>query len=181
MSVGAQTVAPFAPLGFLSPRDLDAPESPQGFPVNTTAARRRVVDAARSPDYRLTVTGAVDRTLSFDLDELRGLPQHEAELPVACVEGWSTSARWTGVRVRDLLAMAGAADGAHCRVVSLQQGGLYRSSYLNGNFTTDPDTLLALRINGEELHIDHGYPVRLIAPNRPGVWQTKWVTEVRVS
>ncbi len=38
--------------------------------------------------------------------------------------------------------------------------------------------LLALRLNGENLHIDHGYPVRLIAPNRPGVMQTKWLRQV---
>jgi DMSO/TMAO reductase YedYZ molybdopterin-dependent catalytic subunit len=44
----------------------------------------------------------------------------------------------------------------------------------------DRDTLLALELNGEPLHPDHGYPVRLIAPNRPGVLQTKWLTRVRV-
>ena len=180
VSVGAQTVAPFGPLGFLSPRDLDHPESPQGFPVNSSAARRRVVDSARSADYRLRVTGAVPEELVLDLEEVRGLPMHEAELPIACVEGWSKSARWRGVRVRDLLEVAGAPSGAECRIISLQQRGLYRSSYLNGDFTRDPDTLLALQINGEVLHVDHGFPVRLIAPNRPGVWQTKWVTEVRV-
>ena len=180
VSVGAQTVQPFEAAGLLAPRDLDAPASPQGFPVNTSAARRRVVDAARSPDYRLRVTGNVQRELRFDLDELRAMAQHSADLPIACVEGWSKSARWTGIRVRDLLARAGARDGAECRVVSLQRRGLYRSSYLNTDIAHDRDTLLALQINGEELHIDHGYPVRLIAPNRPGVWQTKWVTEVRV-
>ena len=180
VSVGAQTVQPFEAVGLLAPRDLDASASPQGFPVNTSAARRRVVDAARSPDYRLTVTGNVSRELRFDLDELRAMTQHDAVLPIACVEGWSKSARWTGVRVRDLLARAGARGGAECQVVSLQRRGLYRTSYLNEHVAHDPDTLLALQINGEDLHIDHGFPVRLIAPNRPGVWQTKWVTEVQV-
>jgi DMSO/TMAO reductase YedYZ molybdopterin-dependent catalytic subunit len=42
----------------------------------------------------------------------------------------------------------------------------------------DPDTLLALEVNGSPLHIQHGYPVRLIGPNRPGVQQTKWVGKV---
>ena len=42
-------------------------------------------------------------------------------------------------------------------------------------------TLLALRCNGEVLHIDHGYPTRLIAPNRSGVLQTKWVGRLEVS
>ena len=180
VSVGAQTVQAFEPFGLLAPRDLDDPRSPQGFPVNSSARRRGVVEVARSPGYRLRVTGAVEEELELTLADVRTLPMHEAELPIACVEGWSKSARWTGVRVRDLLEMAGAGPDAEARVVSLQRGGLYRSSYLNPNFTGDPDTLLALGINGDELHVDHGYPIRLIAPNRPGVWQTKWVTEVRV-
>ena len=45
----------------------------------------------------------------------------------------------------------------------------------------DADTLLALRLNGEPLHLDHGFPVRLIGPNRPGVMQTKWVGRLVVS
>ena len=42
-----------------------------------------------------------------------------------------------------------------------------------------PLTLLATRLNGQVLDADHGYPVRLIAPDRPGVLQTKWVQRVR--
>jgi DMSO/TMAO reductase YedYZ molybdopterin-dependent catalytic subunit len=41
-------------------------------------------------------------------------------------------------------------------------------------------TLLALRVNGEVLHPDHGFPCRIIAPSRPGVLQTKWVTRLEV-
>jgi len=41
--------------------------------------------------------------------------------------------------------------------------------------------MLALELNGAPLHIDHGFPVRLIGPNRPGVQQTKWVTSVVVT
>ncbi len=178
-SVGSQSIAPLAPIGFLSPRDLDL--GVQGLPVNSSARRRRVVEAATSPDYRLTVTGAVPQDLVLTLDELRALDQHEATLPIACVEGWSKSAHWRGVRLRDLLAIAGAGEGAECTVRSLQQRGAFRTSTVNRNHAGDRDTLLALELNGEVLHLDHGYPVRLIAPNRPGVDQTKWVTEVRVS
>jgi DMSO/TMAO reductase YedYZ molybdopterin-dependent catalytic subunit len=44
----------------------------------------------------------------------------------------------------------------------------------------DPWTLIALRLGGEPLALDHGYPARLIAPNRPGVMQTKWVGRITV-
>ena len=56
----------------------------------------------------------------------------------------------------------------------------YRLSVLPGEHTKDPLTLLALRLNGEVLDLDHGYPARIIAPSRPGVLQTKWVSRLEV-
>ena len=111
---------------------------------------------------------------------MRALPQYEVELPIACVEGWSKSARWTGVRVVDLLERAGAPAHARVQVVSLQLRGGYRVSEMGHEHARDPLTLLALRLNGEELAPDHGYPARLIAPDRPGVLQTKWVGRLEV-
>ena len=64
--------------------------------------------------------------------------------------------------------------------MSLQQARSYRTSDLNHWQAHDPDTLLALLVNGEELDIDHGYPLRLIGPDRPGVMQTKWVDRLVV-
>jgi DMSO/TMAO reductase YedYZ molybdopterin-dependent catalytic subunit len=148
---------------------------PQGLPVNKTAAGARVVEAATAPGYRLLVEGAVDRRIELSLAELRRLPQREATLPIACVEGWSASARWRGVPVRELLAVAGAGPAAEVEVESLQPRGLYRYSVLNREQAADPDTLLALELDDKVLHVDHGFPVRLIGPNRPGVSQTKWV------
>lgn len=110
----------------------------------------------------------------------RRVGQREATLPIACVEGWSQSARWRGVPVRELLAAAGARPGARVDVRSLQSGGLYRSSTVDPGQADDPDTLIALRLDGEEAALDHGYPARLIGPNRPGVMQTKWVSTLVV-
>jgi hypothetical protein len=171
-----QTEHPLRALSLPGPRDPAV--GPQGFPVNKSAVGAGVVAAATDPAFRLTVDGRVGRPLSLSLDDLRSQPQHEATLPIACVEGWSASARWRGVRVRDLLDMAGAPPGARARVVSLQARSRYRTSDLHAGQLDDPDTLLAIEVNGEPLHLDHGYPLRLIAPNRPGVQQTKWVTRV---
>jgi DMSO/TMAO reductase YedYZ molybdopterin-dependent catalytic subunit len=173
-----QTVAPLRKLALLAPRRPDA--GPQGFPVNRTAAGAGVVNTARSPDYRLTVDGKVRRRLTLTREELRTLPQNEATLPISCVEGWSTTQRWRGVRVRDLLERVGAASDAGVRVHSLQPRRSYRTSDLNRWQAHDPDTLLALEVNGQTLDIDHGFPLRLIGPNRPGVQQTKWVTRLDV-
>jgi DMSO/TMAO reductase YedYZ molybdopterin-dependent catalytic subunit len=173
-----QTFKPLNFLAVLAPRRPDV--GPQGFPVNKSAAGARVTDSARDPKYRLTVEGRVGRRMSLSLSDLRALPQHEATLPIACVEGWSASARWRGVRVRDLLQMAGADDDATVLVESMQPRGLYKRSELNPSHAGDSDTLLALEVNGEVLHFDHGYPLRLIGPNRPGVMQTKWVNRLVV-
>ncbi len=172
------TVSPLRELALLSPRRPDL--GPQSLPVNRTAAAAGVLATATADDYRLTVTGRVRTPLSLSLADLQALPQSDAELAIACVEGWSASALWSGVRVSDLLRAAGAAPDRRVRVQSLQQRGGYRSSDLDRARTQDPLSLLALRVRGEPLHVDHGFPVRLIAPNRPGVLQTKWVHEVVV-
>ena len=65
-------------------------------------------------------------------------------------------------------------------VESIQADGPYRMSRLDAPHAADPLTLIALQLHGEALHVDHGYPARLIAPNRPGVMQTKWVQRVLV-
>ena len=173
-----QTYAPLRKLALLAPRRPDV--GPQGFPVNRTARAAGVLESAHAADYRLEVTGRGATTMTFDLDALQAMAQHRATLPIACVEGWSTTQDWEGVRLRDLLRLVGAPEDATVRVESLQQRRSYRSSIVDGAQTADPDTLLALRVNGEPLDIDHGYPLRLIGPNRPGVMQTKWVTRVVV-
>jgi DMSO/TMAO reductase YedYZ molybdopterin-dependent catalytic subunit len=174
-----QTFRPLRNLALFAPRRPDI--GPQGIPVNKSAMGARVIPAARSADYRLTVGGSVTKPLSLTREQLLALPQHTADLPIACVEGWSAGAEWTGVRVRDLIALAGGdPDNATAEVRSLQQRSVYKTSQLNEQHVRDVDTMLALAINGEPLHLDHGYPCRLVAPNRPGVQQTKWVTHLEV-
>ncbi len=154
-------------------------EGPAGIPINVTARAAGVTASALSRDFELTVVHA-GATRTFTRTELAALSQTSAELPIACVEGWSASGLWTGVRLRDLLDLVGAPRGRDVHVVSLQERGTYRQSTLPHQFADDDLTLLALGLNGEPLALDHGYPCRLIAPNRPGVLQTKWVTHLEV-
>jgi DMSO/TMAO reductase YedYZ molybdopterin-dependent catalytic subunit len=106
------------------------------------------------------------------------MPQTTARLPIACVEGWSVSADWSGVPLQVLLDLAEVPPDTRLRAVSLEQNWLYASSPIGPSVARDPLTLLALRLNGEPLDLDHGYPLRLIAPNRPGVHQTKWLARI---
>ncbi|HEY1279493.1 MAG TPA: molybdopterin-dependent oxidoreductase [Acidimicrobiales bacterium] len=173
-----QTVYPLRHLALLAPRRPD--RGVQGFPVNQTATEAGVgaIDAAA---YRLRVDGAVSTPLELTLDDLGRLPMRTATLPIACVEGWSATRQWTGVPLRDLVAMAGASSDRSATVVSAEARGRYRTSPVNRGQLADRDTILALLVDGEPLAPDHGFPVRLIGPNRPGVQQTKWVTEVIVA
>ncbi|MFJ9339678.1 molybdopterin-dependent oxidoreductase [Streptomyces sp. NPDC101733] len=170
-----QAFTPLKALDLLGPRHPD--HGQQGLPVNRTAVAAGVgPDQLR--DWRLEVRGPKPYTLT--LPELRALPRTRAALPIACVEGWSAQATWSGVRVRDLLALAGAPSGAGLRVTSLEASGAYRVMEMGREYAEDPLTLLALELDGRVLTPDHGYPARIIAPNRPGVLQTKWVTLLEV-
>ena len=155
--------------------------SPLGVPVNRTAAQARIapdLDPASDEDWHVVLRGpAGEHALSAA--ELRALPQRTVSLPIACVEGWSADATWEGVRLRDVLELVGGVSG-DVRIRSAEARGTYRESLLPRAYAEHPSTLLALRLNGSRLTRDHGFPARLIAPNRPGVLQTKWVTELEV-
>ncbi|PSR65812.1 molybdopterin-binding protein [Nocardia sp. MDA0666] len=174
LSVAGQSVPWLRRISVLAPR---SGMGPLGVPVNRTAAQASVTERALDPEYRLAVSVARGRR-TFSRTELARLPQTTVDLPISCVEGWSVSARWTGVRLRDLLAAVGDYRGGAVGFRSLESAGLYGSSTLPHNFAIDDATLVALRLNGADLDVDHGYPCRLIAPNRPGVLQTKWLSAI---
>jgi hypothetical protein len=149
-----QTVAPLAPLSVLAPRRPRT--GPQHLPVNKTAGGAGVRDVIFDPAYRLTIAGR-QRTVSLSLGDLAALPQHSVVLPVSCVEGWSSSATWTGVRLSDLVALTGVdPQDAEAYVESLERRGRYRATTVPPPHVRDAFTLIALRLGGEPLHPDHG-------------------------
>ncbi|WP_081877080.1 molybdopterin-dependent oxidoreductase [Nocardia rhamnosiphila] len=176
VAIAGQSVPLLRRISVLAPR---SGEGPQGLPVNRTANQAGVLELAQDAGYRLEVIVG-DRTRRFTYAELVALPQTEAEVPLACVEGWSVSAQWSGIRVRDLLAAVGDYRGGDVEFRSLEPSGIYNRSLLPQTHVVDASTLVALRLNGEELDLDHGYPCRLIAPTRPGVLQTKWLSAIEV-
>ena len=156
-----------------------APRRPKGadFPVNKTFRASRIdPGAVAERAWRLELRGP-GGTRSFSRAQLLAMAQHEERLPIACVEGWTTTQRWSGVRLRDLAEMVGGGDAPSVYVVSLQKAILGETS-LSGDTLRDDRSLLALRVNGHDLPLDHGFPARVIAPSLPGVHQTKWVTRM---
>ncbi|MBM7774289.1 DMSO/TMAO reductase YedYZ molybdopterin-dependent catalytic subunit [Actinokineospora baliensis] len=172
-----QTIDWLRPLALLLPRGLDPGDGPNGFPVNRTATAAGITDADTGPGWTLLLSGG-PTPLTLDRDRLAAMPQHTATLPIACVEGWSTTQDWTGIRLRDLATLAGVANPTSAHVRSLERDGGFNSATLQGNQVTHPDALLALRVNGADLSPDHGYPARVIVPALPGVHNTKWVRSI---
>ncbi|QTZ94794.1 molybdopterin-dependent oxidoreductase [Streptomyces auratus] len=157
----------------------DPGRGPNGFQINKTAAAMGIRARDTGDDWRLTVEGG-GRRVRLSRADLLTLPQHEAALPIACVEGWSTDdQQWGGVRLRDLAGLLGlGAQPPGVLVESLQLHGAFRRAALRDNQVRDPRSLLALRVGGAELSEDHGYPARIIVPAAPGVLNTKWVSRL---
>jgi DMSO/TMAO reductase YedYZ molybdopterin-dependent catalytic subunit len=88
------------------------------------------------------------------------------------------SAWWTGVRLADLARLAGMPAPAAAQVESIQQVGAFKSAVLSAGQVSDPQSLLAVTLNGHVLPRDHGYPARTIIPGAPGVHNTKWVNKI---
>ncbi|WP_405829182.1 molybdopterin-dependent oxidoreductase [Streptomyces sp. NBC_01176] len=174
--------APLRQTAVLAPHGGSEPGSgPGGFQINKTAAYAGI-DARETDEdaWRLVVVGRTG-TVRLSRADLVRLPLHSSALPIACVEGWSTSDQWwRGVPLRDLAALVGYEHGTAPDVLveSLQRHGAFRRGALRHNQVRDPRSLLALFVNGEDLTPDHGYPARVIVPAAPGVLNTKWVARM---
>lgn len=169
VTTAGQTLTPLHDLALLAPRNPD--DGPDGVPINRTAAAAGVRLTAVDPRYRFTV--GADAAVSFTVEDLEAMPQQTVELPISCVEGWSRGATWRGIPLSAMLSLAGLYDRVPIRLVSIEHRGAYRTSVIDPGQADR--ALLALSLNGHRLTVDHGYPMRLIAPDRPGVLQTKWL------
>ena len=173
--VGQSIGGPARRTSLFGPRGLSA-TAPHYLPVNRTAASIGLTSADVGPGYRLTLIGM--RTVTLTQAQLLALPQRAVELPIACVEGWSVSGRWTGVRLADLARLARMPYPAAAQVDSIQRVGPFKTAVLSAGQVADPQSLLAVTLNGRVLPRDHGYPARTIIPNAPGVHNTKWVNKI---
>jgi DMSO/TMAO reductase YedYZ molybdopterin-dependent catalytic subunit len=146
---------------------------PQRLLVNSFQAVPQIDPAS----FRLRVEGLVQRPLSLSLADLAALPQREMVIRHVCVEGWAAIVAWGGVRLADVLALAGASPLA----------GYLAFDSADGYFETwdrptalHPQTLLVSRMNGAPLPAANGAPLRLASPLKLGYKQSKWVTGIRL-
>jgi hypothetical protein len=171
-SVG-QTITPLEPIGLLAVRQWT--KGPQGVPVNRTAEQAKIVSLATAASWLLQVTGP--RPYALSLADVEAGARYEARLPITCVEGWSVGATWRGLSLLEVVRQAGGSADSRVHLISLEPEG-YNHSYVEGPQLSA--ALLATHINGQRLSVDHGYPLRLISPNRPGVLNTKWLARIEV-
>jgi DMSO/TMAO reductase YedYZ molybdopterin-dependent catalytic subunit len=161
----------------LLPRGRSYGKGPNDFQINRTAVAAQIDPAVTGGGWRVQLLGGSDPVM-LDRAALERMPRHTVELPIACVEGWSTTQTWTGIRLADLAAAAGRPHPGSAIVSSLERFGAFNHAVLQTNQILDPDSLLALQVNGVDLSLDHGYPARIIVPALPGVHNTKWVSAI---
>jgi DMSO/TMAO reductase YedYZ molybdopterin-dependent catalytic subunit len=175
MTTGQVVGGPLADLALLAPRGRGRGDGPNDFPVNKTFAAVDIPREKVGPGWRLLLHTPDERRAELTREDLLALPQVTAELPIACVEGWTTTQTWTGVRLSELARLAGVADASQVEARSMQPRGILRKATLNRGQLAHPEAMLALRVNGVDLSLDHGYPARIMVPALPGVHCTKWV------
>lgn len=171
--IGQDAGGPLRPLAFMLPRSSTLGSGPNDFPVNGTFA-----SLGLNPDLletlRVHVSGTSGRSLQLARDELLAMPQHTYSLPIACREGWSTTQRWTGVRLRDLAAAVGMHGPLDVEMTALDGANVTLAS----NQVAADQALLALSVNGVPLSTDHGYPARVIVPAEVAMNCLKWVNQL---
>jgi DMSO/TMAO reductase YedYZ molybdopterin-dependent catalytic subunit len=165
------------------------------FPVTSWVADDP--DPVDPADWTLRVDGLVERPLSLGVDAVTGADATggpdaasddaagddvalgdgpvERRAVLDCTSGWYTVQDWRGVRLGDVLEAAGAADDARWVTVHSVTG--YRWSF---PLPAAREFLLATHVGGERLSHGHGYPLRLVAPDRRGFQWVKWVDRVAV-
>jgi DMSO/TMAO reductase YedYZ molybdopterin-dependent catalytic subunit len=156
--------------------------------------------------YRLEVSGLVRKHLSVSLADLRRLPSASMTVTLECAgngrdlfspevpgERWGlgavSAARWTGARLRDVLAQAGVRPEARETIFHGADGGhvdgraepICFERSLPVRDAAEPGVLLAYEMNSEPLPVRHGFPVRLIVPGWYAVTAVKWLTGITLT
>lgn len=202
--VGSVETAEAEPLGTVRTSLQPAPDLPTPVPAAALEDTFPVPDGVRSritandnfylidistrkpavseTDWTLRIHGLVDREVLLTYSDLLSLPSVEQDVTQMCISftypnDLISSTRYTGVRLRDVLQMAGISDSALELVV--KGGGGYSDSIPIAK-ALEAGTLLAYGMNGTTLPRKHGFPCRLYVPNIYGEKSVKWLEEIQV-
>lgn len=144
-----------------------------------------VIPRVSAEGWTLRIDGDVERPYELTFAELLDMPLVEADITLNCVSNevggpYISSARWLGVRTRDLLERAGV-RGTADQILSHSTDGMTISTPVQA-LLDDRDALVAVGMNGEPLPAVHGFPARLVTPGLFGfVGATKWLARLQAT
>ncbi len=146
-----------------------------------TASRENSIEGPQYVDkksWRLTVDGLVDAVKTYTFDELiAAFPADKQVHRLDCVEGWSETQLWEGVRVADVIKASGVKSAAKMVILHGHDG--YTTEFPVGYF--DESHLLVYKLNGVDLSAQRGYPLRLGAWSKWGYKWIRWVERIELS
>jgi len=168
-------------------RDLSPRFRANGSTMPGSAEYRQLLQG-RFADYRLKVEGLVQRPLALSLAEIKAMPSRQQITRHDCVEGWSAIGKWQGVPLGRVLDLAGLKPGAryvifHCADnlgETADASGLYYES-IDLLDAYHPQTILAYGMNGADLPVAHGAPLRLRVERQLGYKQAKYIMRIEVA
>jgi DMSO/TMAO reductase YedYZ molybdopterin-dependent catalytic subunit len=155
--------------------------SPRPFPneLDPPTEEFKRLQAGGFADWRLTVDGMVAEPASFSIADLKSYPSRSHITELACEEGWSYIAEWIGVPLSHVLSLVGALPQARYVVYfSIEPGGwdsIDRADALH------PQTVLCYGMNGSDLPVPHGGPLRMRLPRQLGYKNVKFITHLTVT
>jgi DMSO/TMAO reductase YedYZ molybdopterin-dependent catalytic subunit len=162
-------------------REFDRSQITRVAPVNgkaPTSEPYRTLLAGGFADWRLEADGLIARPVSLSLAELKALPSRRQITHQACEEGWSFIAEWTGVPLAVVLEHIGIRPEARF-VFFFTFDGWWDS--LDMDDALHPQTLLAYAMNGPDMPLDHGAPLRLKVARQLGYKSLKYLTRMTVT
>ena len=160
-----------------SPSQISQPPFPNGRPIKDANYLR--LQAGSFADWRLAVDGMVARPASFSLADLRGFPSRSQITHLACEEGWSYIAQWTGVTLAHVLDVVGILPQARYVAYFSLQPGWWDSVDMND--ALHPQTFVTYGMNGGDLPPGFGGPLRIRVPRQLGYKSVKFITRLTVT
>jgi DMSO/TMAO reductase YedYZ molybdopterin-dependent catalytic subunit len=159
------------------PSQISKPPLANEIPPLNDAFKR--LQAGGFADWRVTVNGMVDRPASFSLAQLKSYPSRSQITQLACEEGWSYIAEWIGVPLSHVLDVVGMHPQARYVVYFSIDPDWWES--IDMADALHPQTFLAYGMNGNELPVGNGGPLRLRLPRQLGYKSVKFITRLTVT
>ncbi len=152
---------------------------PFADPVDPLPDEFAKLQAGGFADWRLKIDGLVDRPGAFSIDQLKIYPAQSQITELACEEGWSYIAEWHGVRLSHVLELVGTRPEATHVIYRSIQPDWWES--IDMADALHPQTFLTYGLNGADLPVPSGGPLRLRVPRQLGYKSVKFITHMTVT